>query len=387
MRMFPIPDPCKTEQLITPQSVKTENTARSLPILWAFLVIAGLQLQVNNSFSQSYRNPGTYVDSLNSDLVSPCTNCTAEDIKAMDFWLAGYGPKDSVNGKQCLDSGVAINYSKLVVQLNVTASERYGLLLVANLHVDSTEATGNNTYYRTLIYGSNKTYKKGIVYDTFDLPSSIRPLLKAGWRVTIKNVFLAWDNNDFTAKGNGNKTGPYLGLDSISNSNDPELAYRWDCKAMQGNALTPHCKKQDEVWIIKLPTKPLIRSIVTNNVTCPGGTNGSIVLSVGPWFQDYTYLWNTGATTSYLNNLASGTYNVTVTAGSSSFNCTTNQNITVNTLPAITFTKDSVDIACKGGATGKAKVTITGGGTAPFTFSWNTSVNHTVLASPTRDSA
>ena len=45
--------------------------------------------------------------------------------------------------------------------------------------------------------------------------------------------------------------------------------------------------------------------------------NGSITLSISPT-GNYTYLWNTGATTPNLSNLPPGDYSVTVSGGGAS---------------------------------------------------------------------
>ena len=252
-----------------------------------------------------------------SEVVSPCTNCTAEDIKAVDFWLSGYGPEEA---SQCLDSSTELSTNKMIVQLNVTASQRYGLVMVANMHIDSSgDGKQSSTFFKAFKFCSNKTYLKGIRTDTISLVG-LNKVLKAGWRITIKDVFVAWDNNDFL-KGN-NKTAPCIGIEATGGS----ISYTtsWDCKYVMGNALTPHCKKQDEVFIIKVPTKPIIHpNPVPTPVTCPNGNNGAIDISVGPWFQveDYTYLWSkvgdpsfTPQTSQDASNLTAGTYYVTVFA-------------------------------------------------------------------------
>ncbi|MBL0099484.1 MAG: hypothetical protein IPP49_05005 [Saprospiraceae bacterium] len=62
----------------------------------------------------------------------------------------------------------------------------------------------------------------------------------------------------------------------------------------------------------------------TINATC-GQSNGSINLIVSP-AGSYTYAWSNGATSEDINNLAAGTYNVTVT-GSNGCPATTSATI------------------------------------------------------------
>src|SRR5262249_5027597 len=55
------------------------------------------------------------------------------------------------------------------------------------------------------------------------------------------------------------------------------------------------------------------------NVSCHGGANGTVDLSVTGGTAPFTYAWSNGATTQDLSGLAAGTYNVTVTDAA---NCT-----------------------------------------------------------------
>lgn len=106
----------------------------------------------------------------------------------------------------------------------------------------------------------------------------------------------------------------------------------------------------------------------TVNPTCTGLNNGSINLSISGCSGPYTYSWNTGATTSSITNLAPGNYSCTVTASggeTSVFNFTLSYQFTLNA----TITKQNV--TCNGGNNGTATANITGG-TAPYTYSWNT---------------
>jgi len=60
------------------------------------------------------------------------------------------------------------------------------------------------------------------------------------------------------------------------------------------------------------PTALNLAATVTN-VSCFGGANGAINLSVSGGTADYTYVWSSGETTQDINGLLAGTYNVTVT--------------------------------------------------------------------------
>ncbi|MFM7713202.1 MAG: hypothetical protein ACKO7A_10920, partial [Microcystis sp.] len=161
MNFTRLPDLCLTEQQVDPVQGKKENKAGLLS--WrvlASLFIAVLFLQVNSAHAQWITpTPATDWD-LDQDVVVNCKNCVAEDVKAVDFWFKGYKNLD-----QCLDSTTKIVSNGLVVELNVTAKDRYGLMFVGNLHVDS----GNGEkFVKTLYYCLSKTYRQGIVRDTIN---------------------------------------------------------------------------------------------------------------------------------------------------------------------------------------------------------------------------
>lgn len=57
----------------------------------------------------------------------------------------------------------------------------------------------------------------------------------------------------------------------------------------------------------------LVVTGVRGNVSCNGGSNGTINVSVSGGKSPYTYLWSNGATTQDLSGLSAGSYTVTVT--------------------------------------------------------------------------
>ncbi len=63
-------------------------------------------------------------------------------------------------------------------------------------------------------------------------------------------------------------------------------------------------------------TMPAVSSSVSP-VSCFGGTNGIVTITVSGGTPSYSYLWNTGATTANLNAVPSGIYTLTVTDANS----------------------------------------------------------------------
>ena len=102
------------------------------------------------------------------------------------------------------------------------------------------------------------------------------------------------------------------------------------------------------------------------NVSCNGGANGSIDLTVTGGTGAYTYSWTGGATTQDRSGLAAGTYTVTVTDANA---CTKTVATTITQPSALTLTETNVDVICKGSSTGSIDLTVSGG-TSPYTYSW-----------------
>lgn len=105
----------------------------------------------------------------------------------------------------------------------------------------------------------------------------------------------------------------------------------------------------------------------TTNVSCNGGSNGSINVTVANGTAPYTYLWNNGATTQNRSSLSAGSYSVTVTDANG---CTGTASASVTQPPAVSLNVTSTPATCAGN-TGSATVAATGG-TAPYTYLWST---------------
>jgi len=133
------------------------------------------------------------------------------------------------------------------------------------------------------------------------------------------------------------------------------------------------CQELLEV-VIAEPTA-LSAEIDKENVICNGLMNGTLDLQVSGGTQPYTFVWNNGPTTEDQSNLGPGTYTVTVTDA----NGCTIQSTAVITEPApLDIEVDVVDILCAGDNDGTVTVNASGG-TAPYTYSWNTGATTNTL--------
>ncbi len=124
----------------------------------------------------------------------------------------------------------------------------------------------------------------------------------------------------------------------------------------------------DVPFLITQPPVPLTASTTVENVKCFGAATGSINLLVNGGTPPYSYLWNNGATTEDLLNIAAGVYTVTITDASL---CTTTASGTViQPASALIGITAVTNVSCFGGASGAVNLTVTGG-TAPYTYLWS----------------
>ena len=115
-------------------------------------------------------------------------------------------------------------------------------------------------------------------------------------------------------------------------------------------------------------TEPAPIVITTTSMQPPCGIcNGALSASAtGGSGAPYTFLWNTGATTSSINGLCAGIYDVTVTDNSG---CSQQISVPLSNSNGPAVTANITNASCSGACDGIAELTVTSG-TAPFTFNW-----------------
>ncbi|POY35329.1 hypothetical protein C3K47_16220, partial [Solitalea longa] len=122
--------------------------------------------------------------------------------------------------------------------------------------------------------------------------------------------------------------------------------------------------------VISQPTALSVTVQSSANVTCNGGTNGSILLSVTGGNGNYTYQWSNASGIFSTNKdqlaLAAGTYQVIVTDG---LGCnTTLSNIQITQPTALGISLAQTGATCNGSSNGSVTVTASGG-TSPYSYS------------------
>ncbi|HLP93646.1 MAG TPA: hypothetical protein VK168_06395, partial [Saprospiraceae bacterium] len=121
------------------------------------------------------------------------------------------------------------------------------------------------------------------------------------------------------------------------------------------------------------PIDPPVLSTTQTNVSCNGGSNGSINLTVTGGTSPYTYDWsndgpdNPDNDPQDLSGLTAGTYTVTVT---DNVGATATTSVTITQPTAISLSRTITNVSCNGGANGAIDLSASGG-TGPYTYDWS----------------
>jgi hypothetical protein len=106
---------------------------------------------------------------------------------------------------------------------------------------------------------------------------------------------------------------------------------------------------------------------VNANVTsasCFNNNDGAASLNISGGQSPYTYLWSNGNTTSSLNGVTAGSYNVTVTDAN---NCTDAETVIITQPQALQISNSNTNVSCNGGSNGSISLNISGG-TSPYSY-------------------
>ena len=125
--------------------------------------------------------------------------------------------------------------------------------------------------------------------------------------------------------------------------------------------------------VISQPSILAISVVNTTAVSCFGGNDGAIDISVTGGTGAYTYSWNGGATTQDVTGLTFGTHQVTVT---DSNNCVATQLVQLIQPADVTISfnysdYNGVNVSCNGSVDGTVEAVVVAGGSAPFTYAWD----------------
>ncbi len=179
---------------------------------------------------------------------------------------------------------------------------------------------------------------------------------------------------------------PSYQLNATVTGSAPPFSYAWtsssgyNCNNCRTPTVTPttatdyyltvtdanNCVARDTLTVT--PTVGLTANVTP--VSCFGGTDGSILANVQNGTPPFTYQWGNGQTTASASNLPAGTHTLRITDGKG---CVSQPTVVVPqpAAPISAAVRVAHNNPCSGNATGSATVTASGG-TAPYTYNWNT---------------
>jgi hypothetical protein len=112
--------------------------------------------------------------------------------------------------------------------------------------------------------------------------------------------------------------------------------------------------------VVNQPAK-LSASVVKDNIKCGGKNTGKITLTVSGGTPPYSFLWNTGHTTSIIDSLFMGTYVATITDANG---CTLTKTVTLTENPPLSIAAFTL------GA--DSAIAFGSGGVPPYVYRWFT---------------
>ena len=206
--------------------------------------------------------------------------------------------------------------------------------------------------YRNILAGQLVTLALNIGFDNYDsnfasASDHLQDLIIAngpftGW--TVQNVFLEANKKIGGCSSSSFSLSQFnTAIDNINNN--------YDNGTVNGNFLS--CQ--------------LHLTACKSNLTCNGGSDGSINLTVHNGQAPYTYQWSNGATTEDLSNLNAGTYTVTVTDNNGQI---ATLSIHLMQPTPIIISSTTTSITCSGGNNGSISLNVIGGD-APYSYNWN----------------
>ena len=127
-----------------------------------------------------------------------------------------------------------------------------------------------------------------------------------------------------------------------------------------------------DTFTVNQPPQSAVVTPVIANVSCFGGSNGAVQISVLGPNPPFSYAWSNGATTQDIFNLVPGSYTNTIT---DAVGCVTSYTANV-TQPAAPISMVSVNtnVLCFAQNTGSINLSVFGG-VAPYTYVWNNSAS------------
>lgn len=173
-------------------------------------------------------------------------------------------------------------------------------------------------------------------------------------------------------------------LSAVGNGGIPPYNYNWSTGATTQTITVPsgnYCVTITDqnlcgaVECIPLTATPANVSVVANNVSCPGGNNGSLTATATAGQAPFTYQWSNGLSGQTISNLSAGVYTVTLTDANGCSDVA--QGFVSQPNPIIINLIPSQPV-CSLDFNGSISSNVTGG-TPPYTLSWNIGLSTPVI--------
>jgi gliding motility-associated-like protein len=120
--------------------------------------------------------------------------------------------------------------------------------------------------------------------------------------------------------------------------------------------------------VLNEPIAGLSASSIQTNVLCFGSLTGAIDVTTQGGELPYSYSWNSGQNSEDISSVLAGNYALIITDNNG---CVYNLSDTISEpIAPLLITETHLDVLCNGGVTGSIDITISGG-TAPYSYQWN----------------
>lgn len=292
------------------------------------------------------------------------------------------GCKDSVN--------IQINQSGSGIQLTLDSVKATSCNVAANGYAAVSASGGNAPFTFSWSDAGTGNSRTGLatgsygvkVTDANGCSDSIGIVVNAG-----SGFNLAWDSiHNISCYGGADGY-----LSAMVSGGIAPYTYSWNVSSLSGNiaAGIPSgnyiLTVTDAAGCIEVISSEVLDPDSLNitisahqNPTCFNATDGSISIAVSGGKPPYIATWNSNLTGTTINNLGGGNYTVVVTDANG---CSRTKNVTLVAPDSLSISLNSlVDVSCASAADGRIAVNVSGG-TAPYSYHWNTNQTSAVISS------